>query len=228
MPRAARVVAVGVPHHITQRGNNRQDIFVVDEDRQQYLKALAENSARYGIRLLGWCLMTNHAHLVAVPERSDAFARGLQRCHSRWAQQFNRRYARSGHLWQGRFFSCALGRDHLATALAYVDLNPVRAGLVGDALAYPWSSAEAHAEGRDRRGLLDLALWRQVPGHERWADVFEHPFAEERCQAVRSATRSGLPLGNESFVCGLERQLGRGLRAGKPGRKPKAAGAVRA
>ena len=147
---------------------------------------------------------------------------------SRGAQHFNRRYARSGHLWQGRFFSCALGRDHLTTALAYVDLNPVRAGLVGDARAYPWSSAAAHAECREGRGLLDLDLWRQVPGHQRWADVFEQPFAEERCRAVRSATRSGLPLGNESFVRRLEQELGRGLRAGKPGRKPKASQAAQA
>ena len=90
VPRAARVVAVGVPHHITQRGNNQQDVFLLDEDRRQYLKALAEDSTRYGMRLLAWRLMTNHVHLVAVAARDDAFARALQRCHSRWAQRFNR------------------------------------------------------------------------------------------------------------------------------------------
>ena len=119
----------------------------------------------------------------------------------------------------------SLSRDHLTTALAYVDLNPVRAGLVGDAMVYPWSSAVAHADGRDGRGLLDLDLWRQVPGHERWADVFGRPLGEENCRAVRAATRSGLPLGNESFVSDLERRLGRQLRAGKPGRKAQAAAA---
>ena len=223
MARAARVVAVGVPHHITQRGNNRQDVFVVDEDRRQYLETLAEDGACYGIRLLGWCLMTNHVHLVAVPERPDALARGLQHCHSRWAQRFNRQYSRSGHLWQGRFFSCVLSRDHLTTALAYVDLNPVRAGLVGDAAAYPWSSALAHAEGRDDRGLLDLNLWRQVPAHGRWADVLEHPLAEESCRLVRAATHSGYPLGNEAFIDRLETQFRRRLRPEKPGRKAQAA-----
>ena len=221
------MVAVGVPHHITQRGNNREDVFVADEDRRQHLEALTADSARYGMRLLGWYLMTNHVHLVAVPEREDAFARGLQRCHSRWAQQFNRQYSRSGHLWQGRFFSCALDRDHLTTALAYVDLNPVRAGIVGDALEYPWSSARAHVEGRDASGVLDLELWRQVPGHERWAEVFGRPLSGESCREIRAATQSGLPLGNEDFVSRLERQFGRRLRPKKPGPEPKAKAAAK-
>ena len=217
------MVAVGVPHHITQRGNNQQNVFLLDEDQRQYLKALSEDCTRYRMRLLGWCLMTNHVHLVAVAELEDAFARGLQRCHSRWAQRFNRQYGRSGHLWQGRFFSCALDRDHVLTALAYVDLNPVRAGMVGDALAYPWSSARAHVEGRDESGLLDMDLWREVRGHERWAEMLGRPLPEEACRAVREATFSGLPLGNEGFVSRLERQFGRRLRPGKPGRKPKEA-----
>jgi len=227
MARAVRVIAVGGPHHITQRGNNRQDVFVGDEDKKQYLEALAEDSARYGMRLLGWCLMTNHVHLVAVPEREDAFSRGLQRCHSRWAQRFNRQHARSGHLWQGRFFCCALDRDHLTTALAYVDLNPVRAGIVGDAVEYRWSSARAHVEGRDAGGLLDLELWRQVPGHERWTEVFGRPPSEESYREVRAATQSGLPLGNEEFVSRLERQFGRRLRPKKPGPEPKAKAAAK-
>ena len=111
----------------------------------------------------------------------------------------------------------------MLTALAYVDLNPVRAGMVGDALAYPWSSARAHVEGRDESGLLDMDLWREVRGHERWAEMLGRPLPEEACRAVREATFSGLPLGNEGFVSRLERQFGRRLRPGKPGRKPKEA-----
>ena len=113
------------------------------------------------------------------------------------------------------------------TALAYVDLNPVRAGIVGDALDYPWSSARAHAEGRDASWLLDLELWRQVPGNERWAEVFGRPLSEESCRTVRAATQSGLPLGSEEFVSRLERQFGRRLRLKKPAPEPKrtAAGA---
>ena len=91
--------------------------------------------------------MTNHVHLVAIPERPDSLARALGQCRSRYAQGFNRRYGRTGDLWQNRFYSCPLGRTQLVRALLYVDLNPVRAGLVGRAEEYPWSSARAHAEG---------------------------------------------------------------------------------
>ncbi len=137
MPRQARVVAVGVPHHITHRGNNRQDVFLSHEDRRRYQTLLFEQLAPCAVDLLGWCWMTNHVHLVAVPRRADSLARLVMRVHSAYAQQFNRRYVRTGHLWQSRFFSCALGPDRLQTALLYVDLNPVRAGLVGEATAYP-------------------------------------------------------------------------------------------
>jgi putative transposase len=89
----------------------------------------------------------NHAHLVAIPRGADSLARALGRAHSCYAQRFNRRYRRSGHLWQNRFYSCPLGSSHLVRALAYVDLNPVRAGLVGCAADYPWSSAPAHVRG---------------------------------------------------------------------------------
>jgi putative transposase len=162
------------------------------------LAALAENRQRYGLRVLGYCLMTNHAHLVVVPDRADSLRLTLQRTQSHYAQRFNRRYGRSGHLWQGRFFSCPLGRDHLVTALAYVDLNPLRAHLVGRADHYPWSSAAAHLAGHDEGGLLDLELWREVPSAMHWADALELPPTEQQqgaCarppwQACRSTSRS--------------------------------------
>ena len=109
----ARVVAAGVPHHITQRGNNRQDVFLLDDDRRFYLETLRERSPRHGVTLLGYCLMANQVHLVAIPERPDSLARALGQSHSRYAQGFNRRYGRTGHLWQNRFYSCPLGRTHL-------------------------------------------------------------------------------------------------------------------
>jgi REP-associated tyrosine transposase len=157
MPRKPRVVAAGVPHHVTQRGNNRQDIFLVDEDRRFYWAALTANSRRHGLRVVGYCLRTNPVHLVVVPERPDSLRRSLQRTHSHYAQRFNRRYGRSGHLWQGRFYSCPLGRDHLVTAVAYVDLNPVRAHIVGRADHYPWSQ---------RRGTPCRARPRRLDRYE--------------------------------------------------------------
>ena len=220
MPRQARVVAVGAPHHITQRGNNRQDVFLVDEDRLTYLQLLAEQSRLCGISLLGYCLMTNHVHLVAVPESADSMARTLRRAHSQYAQWFNRRYHRSGHLWQGRFFSCSLGPDHLVTALAYVDLNPVRAGLVGWAEDYPWSSARAHVKGIDARGVLDLKSWSEVRGITAWPQTLRVPIPEQRAHKIRVATQVGAPLGAESFVSALEQQLDRPLKLRGRGRPP--------
>ena len=155
MARQARVVAEGVPHHITQRGNNRQDVFLSPEDRRFYLELLRTKCSQHGVALLGYCLMTNHVHLVAIPQRPDSLARGLGQADGQYSQWFNRRQRRSGHLWQERFAACPLGRSHLIAALAYVDLNPVRAGLVRSAVEYEWSSAAAHAANIDSDQLLD-------------------------------------------------------------------------
>ena len=155
MSRQARVVAEGVPHHATQRGNNRQDIFLTDDDRRFYIQTLREKSEQFGLTVLGYCLMTNHVHVVAVPRRPDSLAKALGQTHWRYAMRANRRYRRSAHLWQNRFYSCPLGPSQLAAALSYLDLNPLRAGIVGDPAEYPWSSCRSHLAGRDDLGLLD-------------------------------------------------------------------------
>ncbi len=213
------MVVAGVPHHLTQRGNNRQDVFLVDADRRAYLDRLRQDCRECGVRLLGYCLMTNHVHLIAVPERTDSFGRAMRRAHSFYSQTFNRRYRRSGHLWQNRFFSCPLGPDHLLAALAYVDLNPVRANMVGHASEHPWSSARVHLANQ-ADDLVDLALWREVRGHERWADALDRPPDAGTLSRLRDATYSGIPFGDEEFVSGLERRIGRRLRLEKPGPKP--------
>ena len=249
MARKARVVADGVPHHITQRGNNRQDVFLLSEDRRFYLETLRANCKQHRVAILGLLslqkpteiiprtllgqrflasgtlpyrhrLMTNHVHLVAVPDQADSMARTLRRAHSRYAQWFNRRYHRSGHLWQGRYFSCSLGPDHLVTALAYVDLNPVRAGMVGWAEDYPWSSARAHVDGSDTRGVIDLAGWAEVRGITAWRETLRDPLSQQHAQTIRAATQVGAPLGAESFVAALEQQRGRPLKLRTRGRPP--------
>ncbi len=123
MPRIARVVAVGVPHHVTQRGNNRQQVFFSDLDRRFYTTLLQHQSARHGLRVLGWCLMPNHIHIVGIPEHEHSLAHALGRAHYEYTIYLNRQKIRSGHLWQNRFFSAPLDRDHLHTALRYVDLE---------------------------------------------------------------------------------------------------------
>jgi putative transposase len=128
MPRRSRCVLSGVPYHITQRGVDKCVTFSSEEDRQTYLRLLRDNLSDAEVRLLGWCMMTNHVHLIAIPGREDSLAVLFRRVHGRYAQYYNARSGRTGHLWQNRFFACSLGAGHLWTALAYVDRDPVRAG----------------------------------------------------------------------------------------------------
>jgi putative transposase len=119
MPRTARIAIPEVPHHITQRGNNRQDVFFVDDDRRVYLSILKEQSEKYGLEILGWCLMTNHIHLIARPSTPESLAKAVGRTHFLYTQNINYLHRRSGHLWQNRFYSCPLGREHFWQALRY-------------------------------------------------------------------------------------------------------------
>jgi putative transposase len=218
VPRIARVVAVGVPHHVTQRGNNRQQIFFTDLDRRFYLMLLRHHGERHGFRILGWCLMTNHVHIVGIPEHEESLARALGRAHNAYTIYLNRRKMRSGHLWQNRFFSAPLDRDHLHTALRYVDLNPVRAGLVAQAVEYLWSSAEAHVNGRDEWSLLDRETWRRISTRNDWADALRDRVMEaDEMARLRKATKTGRPLGSETFVGKLEARLRRTLKRRKTG-----------
>ena len=223
MSRQARVVAEGVPHHVTQRGNNRQDIFLTDDDRRFYIDLLRDRSAQFGVAILGYCLMTNHVHLVAVPRHRDSLAKALGQTHWRYAMRFNRRYHRSGHLWQNRFYSCPLGASHLLAALAYVDLNPVRAGLVGEAAEYPWSSARAHLDGDDRLHLLDDWEWNQCGFQADWTETLRTGTSDEQASALRTATTNGLALGDDSFISKLEQISGRPLRSRRRGPAPRRA-----
>ena len=157
MPRAARIVVPGAMHHITHRGNNRQDVFFVDDDRRAYLDLLRQQSGRFGFVVEGYCLMTNHIHIVGTPADEESLGKAFGRTHFMYTQYANRRHERSGHIWQNRFFSCALDAPHGWNALAYVELNPVRAGIVRRAWHYPWSSAAGHCGVRDDDPVVDLA-----------------------------------------------------------------------
>jgi putative transposase len=224
MARTARVVAAGVPHHVTQRGNNRQDVFLTDEDRRAYLDGLRKRAEEENLRILGYCLMANHVHLVGVPERDDSLARALGRTHSSYARCFNRKYLRSGHLWQNRFYSCPLGASHLYRALGYVDLNPVRAGLVGSARQYPWSSARAHCGANDPAGLIDEWSWSELEYSADWAELLSR--GVDGAVELRAATYAGHAWGEESFVRTLEKQAQRPLRRLRPGPKSTAKAAA--
>ena len=223
MPRRPRVVIPGVAHHVTQRGNDRQDVFLSPADRRLYLELLAWHAGRSGSRILGYCLMTNHMHLIAVPEREQSLARTLGRTHSEFALAVNRANRRSGHVWQNRFFSCPMSESHLLAALKYVELNPVRATLVANAWDWHWSSARAHVAGASPDEVL-YPGWEEHLGrwdYGEWREILAAGFQTVECEAVRRATLTGEPLGPPEFVAALERQVGKRLRVLERGRPKK-------
>ncbi len=216
MPRVARIVVPDLPHHVTQRGNNRQDVFLGNEDRLTYLKLLGQMSRKHGLRIWGYCLMSNHVHVVATPARGESLARALGRAHWLYAQYFNRTHGRSGHLWQNRFFSCALDSDHYWRAMRYTECNPLRAGLCGIADDYRWSSAAAHIGGKDPSGLLDMEGFNALlaeRGHARrwWTAALREEMDEKEIRTIRLATHTGRPLAGARLLQKLESKLGRRL-----------------
>ncbi|MDR3736615.1 MAG: transposase [Acidobacteriaceae bacterium] len=187
-------------HHITQRGVDRQLVFRTRMDRLVYLGLLRDQARLADLPVLAYCLMSNHIHLIAVPAEGVQLAEVMQRVHGRYAQYFNVRRARCGHLWQNRFSSCALGPAHLWTALRYVELNPVRAGMVEKAEEFEWSSMRAHMAGQDPQRLLDMDFWRREGGVSNWLQLLSEPEDESHCRALRRATYSGQPFGDEGFA----------------------------
>ncbi len=203
----------GVAYHITQRGTDGRAVFFEDSDRWTYLRLLAKTREEAGVRLLAWCLMTNHVHLVAVPEAEDSLQVFLRRVQGRYAQMINVRTNRSGHLWQNRYFSCALDWRHLRRALAYVELNPVRAGMVERPEHYRWSSARVHLGlDEDRDGLTDLQFWEEFGGVEAWRALLNVPMQDDLLRLLRRCTYAGRPFGSNAFLADFEHRFGRKWR----------------
>lgn len=215
MPRARRCVLAGAPHHVTQRGVDGRETFSSDGDRLTYLELLKQNRDNAGVRVLGWCLMSNHVHLVLVPERGDSLAVLLRRTHGRYAQYYNVRVGRVGHLWQNRYFACILGPTHLWRALVYVERNPVRAALVTRADQYRWSSAHAHVTGHDPFGLLDMEWWRQEGARKEWPELL-HGLAHSVDEELVRCTHAGRPFGDPQFVNEMAERFGRFWVPGRP------------
>jgi putative transposase len=227
MPRMARIVAAGYPHHVTQRGNNQQQVFFNDNDRRLYLALLKEAGEDSGIRFHAYCLMRNHIHLVVTPERSASMARALRWAHAQFSRFQNVGRHTTGHLWQNRYFSCVCDPAHFWRVLSYVELNPVRAGVVKGAEEYRWSSARPHL-GLGRPDLpLDDAKWKQDGGPECWPSVLRSgEDTREWVASMRAATLSGRVFGDAEFARRLGGALGRELLPGRRGPKPSRAAVV--
>ena len=218
MARLARVVAVGYPHHVTQRGNRRQQTFFNDEDYGAYVDLLGQFCPAAHLEVWAYCLMPNHVHLIVVPRAADALRAGLAEAHRRYTRRINFRQGWRGHLWQERFGSFVLDEEHLWAAVRYVERNPVRAGLVRRADQWRWSSAGVHL------GRREDALVRWSPVLERfgeWSRYLSQTEREEDLERFRRHGRTGRPFGPEAFVKALEAATGRSLCPGRPGRPRK-------
>jgi putative transposase len=218
MTRISRIVAIGYPHHVTQRGVRSMDIFHRDDDRRSYLQTLKEETDRFEVEILSWCLMNNHVHFIAIPQHESSLAKGFGEAHKKYTRMKNFSDGARGYLFQGRFSSCVLDEQHLLAAVRYVESNPVRAGIAKVAWGYPWSSAAFHVgdvDGdvlvRDKTLLGLIDDWRAYLGNDQ----------NESAEKLRKATRTGRPAGDRDFVETLERLTGRALHKQKPGRRPK-------
>ena len=223
MARLPRVVVVDVPHHVTQRGNARQAIFATDADRLTYLALLREHCCLHDLSLLGYCLMSNHVHLIAVPHNPEALAQSLKQAHGRYASYWNARRSSSGHVWQGRFYSCPLDEPHLWRALRYAELNPVRAQMVATAEQWRWSSAAVHCGAMGSDAMLETERWSKRWTVGEWRQYLADAESSADLNALRRCTHTGRPLGSPEFVTELEKAMLRPLAPQKGGRPKKPA-----
>jgi putative transposase len=193
------------------------DIFLTDDDRRAYLGFLSDQSKRFGVHYLAWCLMSNHVHLIAVPETKSSLAKGVGEAHKRYTRMVNFREGWRAYLFQGRFFSRPLESLYLLAAIRYVLRNPVRAGIAHQTWDYPWSSArwmigQADGDPLVRESLVfeEVDDWRKLLTRD-----------PETVESVRRHTRTGRPLGSDTFLEHVETITGRALHLGSPGRKRK-------
>jgi putative transposase len=213
VPRIARFVCPGLPHHVTQRGNRRAQVFFSDADHQTYLALLREYTTRHQVAVLAYCLMSNHVHLVLLPAARDSLQLALRHLHVRYAQRINRAMSWRGHVFQGRYFASALDERHRWAAIRYVERNPVRAGMVERAEDYPWSSAAAHCGLRNDTVLTDDCDWQgQVAGVGNWSAWLAEGDEDRELRVLRAHASKGLPCGSDEFIDRLESTSGRCLR----------------
>ncbi len=219
MARLARVVAPGMPHHITQRGNRRQQTFFKSKDYQAYLDLMSEWCLHYGVDIWAYCLMPNHIHLIAVPQTPKSLHLAIGEAHRRYTRRINFRKGWRGHLWQGRFASFVMDNTHLLACARYIELNPVRAKIVKNPEDWQWSSAKAHMDANNDGLVRTSPLLERIA--KPWQTFLASDVKEKQISKFRKHERTGRPLGGDAFVEKLEVVLARRLKHRKPGPKKK-------
>lgn len=229
MPRRPRMYLPGLPYHLVQRGNNRNACFFEEEDREYYLNLLAPTAALYGVALHAYVLMTNHVHLLLTPEHADSISRMTRVVGSRYAQYVNKKYRRTGTLWEGRHKSSPVDTEaYLLKCYRYIELNPVRAKMVPRPEEYPWSSYAANALAEDSNLLSQHEVYKRLgASREARCTAYRHivrqALEEHDLKAIRSAVHYCSPLGDERFREGVESRLGSPVGQPSKGRPRKRA-----
>ena len=227
MPRPPRLDLPGVPQHVVQRGNNRAGCFFGDADRRFYLKCLAESAARRGCAVHAYVLMSNHVHLLVTPSGPGAVAAMLQDLGRRYVRVINSLHGRTGTLWEGRFKSSLVdSENYLLACHRYIELNPVRAGLVSDPAAYAWSSHLHYAEGRVSALISEHPVYLRLGASEferqaAFRSLFRTSPDERVLTEIRKAINTDSALGSAAFMEHAEELLGRSVRAPRRGRPSK-------
>jgi len=224
MPRRPRILIPGVPLHLIQRGNNRSACFFCEDDFRYYLEQLAEQAEAHGCAVHAYCLMTNHVHLLLTPSRADSAGKMMKALGQRYVQYVNRTYRRSGTLWEGRFRSCPVENEtYLLVCHRYIELNPVRVGMVAHPGEYRWSSYRGNADAESVDPLLMAhaayhALGRDEAERVRaYQELFQYLLEPGILDAIRVATNGNFALGQPRFTAQIEEALGRRATPGRPG-----------
>jgi putative transposase len=227
MPRPPRPIADGLLYHALNRGNNRAAVFFGPDDYQAFLQALGQTQRRYPFRLYGYCLMTNHFHLLLAPEPGQSISRVLQSLTVAHTWRYHRAHGSVGHVWQGRFRSPVVqDDDHAVTVLRYVEANPLRARMVTDLAAHPWSSYRVHGMGCRDPLVMELPGWPRLGKDEParqayWRTLVHTALSERELAAVRQSVTSGRPYGTAPWAAATAAALGLCLARRPPGRPKK-------
>jgi putative transposase len=222
MARLSRITVPDLPHHVTQRGNRRQLLFLDEGDYALYRDLMAERCRANGVACWAYCLMPNHVHLILTPATAEGLSRAVGEAHRRYTAFVNARARVTGHLFQSRFASTAMDDAHLMAAVRYLAFNPVRAKLASRPQDWPWSSAPAHLAGRDDALVSVRPLLERAPQP---GDLFEMSLNEASTLFdLETKSLTGRPLGGEDFLAAIEARLGHGVRPRKRGPKPRREG----
>jgi putative transposase len=226
MARLPRLTVAGYPHHIIQRGNNRQAIFASTADYETLLEMLLEHSKKSRVAVHAYVLMSNHFHLLATPETAEGIPQAMQSVGRRYVRYFNQRQGRTGTLWEGRYRSTLIQAErYLLACMAYIDLNPVRAGMVADPGEYPWSSYGSYIGRRSDRLVTPHPLYWEMGNtpfarEAAYRELVHAGISPEQQRALTDSAFRGWALGEPDYVADLQRRTERRITKSKAGRPP--------